>query len=132
MRLAVAIVLVTAGLGAAAPVPRKPPPDPFGSGYFGVWPLTDERLDIGKVEPGTPAARAGLRGGDVFVRVGGCVPKSFAEVRGYVIDFRPGTRMRVTVRRGDETVTVTLTLGCRESDADPAGLPRLIDPDPDR
>jgi putative serine protease PepD len=69
----------------------------------------------GDVAPGTPAARAGLKQGDVIVRMGGAAISS-AEDLGAVLDSKqPGDTIKVTYLRGGKTHTVTVTLGTRPS-----------------
>lgn len=116
--VSVALVLGSAAAGAAAPVPAGPMPDPLAWGYLGV------RVDTGTVrvrdiEPGTPAARAGLQAGDELVRIGSLQPRTFDEVAEHISSFRPGSRLRVEVRRGAETKAFTVRLGVRPADLAP-------------
>jgi S1-C subfamily serine protease len=119
MRVAVLLLLSAAGVGWAAPVPRPPPPDPFGHGYFGVRATSEDALQVETVDPDTPAGRADIRPGDVFVTVGTLAPRSFAELRLYVGNLRPGTRTRVVVRRGGDRLPLTLVVTDRPADAGP-------------
>ena len=112
-------VFVTLMLGAAslgAPVPTDPPPDPLGWGYLGVR-VNQGALAVSTVEPNTPAAKAGLQPGDEFVRVGTLKPHSFDEVAAHISSFRPGSMLKVEVRRNGEVKSFTVRLGSR-----PAGL----------
>lgn len=59
--------------------------------------------------PGSPAARAGFRSGDVVERVGFLPVASRAEVQSLVMMLTRPTP--VVVRRGDETITLTLDPG---------------------
>lgn len=67
-------------------------------------------LTIVTPEPNTPAARAGLRPGDVIAAIDGAptgaldLGQAAARMRGPV-----GSRVRLTIRRGDRTFDVTLT-----------------------
>ena len=97
----------------AAPVPKPPPPDPNGYAYVGVR-MADRgdnpRLRIDAPDDGTPAALAGLREGDELVRFGDIWPTTFNEFADHVLDLRPGTRVRVEVRRNGETKVLWVTL----------------------
>ena len=94
------------------------------------WPAAvGSKLPI--VEPGTAAARAGLRPGDQVLQVGTLKPRNFTEMARYVSSFRPGTELKLEVRRGSETKTFTIRLGVRPPEAGPPpprdqlpGLPR--------
>jgi putative serine protease PepD len=67
----------------------------------------------GAVTPGTPAARAGLKQGDVIVRMGGATISS-SEDLGMVLDSkRPGDTIKVIYLRGGKSHTVSVTLGTR-------------------
>lgn len=104
-------VLVAVSVGLA-PVPPEPTPDPLAWGYLGV------RVDAGSlrlsgVEPGTPAAKAGLQSGDEIVRIGDLAPTTFQEVAEHISSFRPGSLLRVVVRRDGEERSYVVRLGVR-------------------
>ncbi len=66
-----------------------------------------------RVRPGGPAAAAGLREGDVVIAVDGASVTALSPrgIRFLIASRPPGTTVKVTVRRGDETVTGGLVLG---------------------
>jgi S1-C subfamily serine protease len=106
-------VFLTMALSAAAPPPKSTkPPDPLGRGYMGVYPVSST-LVVDRVEPGSPAMQSGLQPGDRFLAVGGFRPGDFDELRSFVMDFRPGTRVEVEVRRRDKTIRTIIRLGTR-------------------
>jgi putative serine protease PepD len=70
---------------------------------------------IAEVRPGTPAERAGLEAGDVVTAVDGDGIPSADELRRAIDARKPGDEVELTVRRGDGTETVTVTLGTRPS-----------------
>lgn len=118
-----------------APVPAAAKPDPLGHGYLGVRATAksgEPDLSLGEVVPGTPAARAGLKVGDTFVRVGRLQPRHFDDVREYVSGLRPGTRLDVEVRRSGKMVRLVLEVGAAPSTItvydplDPTGLQRRL------
>jgi membrane-associated protease RseP (regulator of RpoE activity) len=69
---------------------------------------------IESVEPGSPADRAGVRGGDRMLAMAG------RDLRDAEVDFtpllRPGTRIPIKVRRGVETKLLTVTVEPRPDD----------------
>ena len=105
--------LILAGWLPAAPVPPGPRPDPLGWGYLGITEAYQSGLVVGDVRPGTPADLAGIKPGDRLVRVGNLVPGSFADISEYVCRLRPGSVIRIQVRREDEVITITVRLGVR-------------------
>jgi putative serine protease PepD len=72
---------------------------------------------IEEVTAGTPAAKAGLRVGDLVTRANGEAVRSAAELSGAVASHKPGDKLRLSVTRDGKTRTVTVTLGTRPSEA---------------
>jgi putative serine protease PepD len=77
----------------------------------------DQNSDVGagarieSVESGSAAADAGLQPGDVVTAVGDRPITTSTELTAAVRSQAPGEEVTLTVRRGDETRTVELTLG---------------------
>lgn len=122
------VVVVFGGAALAAPVPAERPPDPLGRGYMGVWFAgsgPNGELLIDRVEPRRPAATAGLRSGDVIVRVNRLHPQTQQQVIDYVCACRPGAVIEVEVRRGDERKAFKVRLTVRPEEGNPVrpGLP---------
>jgi putative serine protease PepD len=90
---------------------------PLSEGYLGVG--LERRRDGGQgavitqVELGSPAADAGLESGDVVVAVDGRAIVGDDDLIGTIRDLDPGTRVSVSVVRGDDTIDVTVTLRLR-------------------
>ncbi len=65
--------------------------------------------------PGGPADAAGIRGsesnGDVIVGLAGNDIKTFGDLQAELDQHQPGDEVDVVVQRGDERVTITVTLG---------------------
>ncbi len=70
---------------------------------------------IGQVRPGTPAATAGLRAGDVVTAVAGKSIASTSELRAAINAHRPGDRVTVTYSRGGKSHTASVKLASRPS-----------------
>ncbi|HVK18656.1 MAG TPA: PDZ domain-containing protein [Fimbriiglobus sp.] len=103
------LVLVSVGL---APVPAEPPPDPLGWGYLGVAPEAGG-MRLAVVQPGTPAAKAGLQKGDELISVGTVAARDWQDITEYVCNTRPGTVIRVKVRRDGEEKSIPVRIGIR-------------------
>jgi S1-C subfamily serine protease len=69
------------------------------------------------VEPGTPAAKAGIKDGDIIVKVNDQAIDTDHPLDATLSHFGPGTTVSIQVLRDGQTVTLPLTLGTR-----PAGL----------
>lgn len=69
---------------------------------------------IDTVTPDGPAARAGLRAGDVILALGGRPVADADELVVAIRDRLPGEEVRVEARRGTRTFEATVVLGSRE------------------
>ncbi len=70
-------------------------------------------LRLGSIVPNTGAARAGLREGDVLVRIGDGTIDSFDDLRKALARQAPGDTVRVVFLRDGQDQTVSVTLGTR-------------------
>jgi len=95
-------------------------------GFLGVTTLTltDELRErfsfvpesgalVNEVVAGTPAAAAGLEPGDIVTRLGDDAIETNADLTKAVQDHAPGDEVAMTVFRGQEERTVTVTLAAR-------------------
>ncbi|BDH02931.1 S1C family serine protease [Streptomyces seoulensis] len=69
------------------------------------------------VEPSGPAAKAGLKPGDVITKLDDSVIDSGPTLIGEIWTHKPGDKVKVTYQRGGDTRTVDLTLGSRVGDS---------------
>jgi S1-C subfamily serine protease len=67
--------------------------------------------EIVSVQPGTAAADGGLQAGDVVTAVGDRLVTTSTELTAAVRSKAPGDKVTLTVRRGNATKTVNVTLG---------------------
>jgi hypothetical protein len=68
-------------------------------------------LAIGGLSRGGGAGKAGLRAGDVILSVDGKPIKALPDLRAILQKHKPGDKVEVRYRRGDEEGRVTVTLG---------------------
>lgn len=66
------------------------------------------------VSKGSPAEKAGLRGGDVIVRIGEHEVADLQAMTVALRSYRPGESATVVYRRGDDTISVNATFGKRQ------------------
>jgi S1-C subfamily serine protease len=71
------------------------------------------------VGDGTPASEAGLQRGDILLAIDGDMVNTAAELRHVILMRDPGDTLELTVKRGDEELTLAVTL------ADQDGYPLL-------
>lgn len=68
------------------------------------------------VEPGSPAEKAGLKAGDVIIRVNGHPIDSARNLTRTVAGLKPGTTASLTIYRDGNTQDLTVTTGQREQE----------------
>jgi serine protease Do len=71
---------------------------------------------ITSVQPGSPAAAAGLQADDVIVRFNGTPITSPDALTAAIHPLKPGDRVTLGIYRGSRKRTVAVTLGARPSD----------------
>ena len=108
------------GIGIVS-VPRRAIP-PVG-GVIGV--LLREKpgpAEIDAVVPRSPAAAAGLKAGDVITHVNAKAAKTVLEVRDMLRRHRPGEVIRLTVKRGGQTLELPVRLAHLSSPMNSLGV----------
>jgi C-terminal processing protease CtpA/Prc len=97
-------------------VPR-PPPVSYGTGAtLGTIPDMSSSpggVRLNGVREGGPAAGAGIRGGDIIIRLGDHDVTDLYAMTNALGKYQPGDIVTVRVRRGDETLDFSVTLGGR-------------------
>lgn len=69
------------------------------------------RFVVEDVEMDSPAAKAGVKAGDLLTRAGGQAVKSAADLRDMLKSRSPGESLALKVERGSKTLDLTVTLG---------------------
>jgi putative serine protease PepD len=69
------------------------------------------------IQPGSPAAKAGLQGGDIITAVNGTHVASVNEFVATIANYAPGDTVTLTVNRSGRTKTIKLTLGSQPASA---------------
>jgi predicted RND superfamily exporter protein len=106
---------------------------PFGDGWIGALIKGMDPLDpeaaapavVERVFEGSAAGAAGLQAGDVITAVNGQAVANRIDFGGMIADDEPGARVTLTVKRGEATETLTLTVPEPTIDISVAGEPRL-------
>ncbi len=86
--------------------------------YLGVA-FAGDTATVAEVAPQGPAEQAGVRPGDVLLRVAGTKTASPADVRKALQAHQAGDKVPLEVRRGDKSVTLTAKLGTLPPDDGP-------------
>jgi serine protease Do len=66
---------------------------------------------VGEVSPDTPAARAGIKRGDVILQLNGQPVTSANDLRLHISQMAPGTNVKLQISRDGKTQDVSLALG---------------------
>ncbi len=106
-------------------------------GYLGVQvqPVTKDIADglgldkakgalVDHAEPGTPAAKAGLKSGDVIETVNGTAINDAKELSRKIAGLKPGAKVELAYLRGGKTDTATVELGALPNDPKSANSDR--------
>ena len=80
---------------------------------FATDSAAQESILVDSVNHGSPAAAAGLQAGDYIIRLDGREIATHDDLKEVMATHQPGDSVPLTVRRGDETVDLTLTFGVR-------------------
>jgi len=84
--------------------------------YVGTVPDMSTQADgfkLSGVSDGSPAEKAGLKAGDIIIKFGGKDVKNIYDYMYAIQDHKPGEEVDVIVKRGEEEITLKVTLGLR-------------------
>ncbi|MEA2142800.1 MAG: putative serine protease PepD [Solirubrobacteraceae bacterium] len=76
---------------------------------------------LGTLASGGPAADAGLRAGDVVTKLGDTTITNANDLVAAIADHQPGDEVKATVKRGSQTVEMTVTLGTQPAQSSAGG-----------
>jgi putative serine protease PepD len=117
------------GIGFAVPsntvrqvVPQLKSGQTVQHAYLGVSTapaLSGGGAEVGSVNPGSPAERAGLQVGDVITEVDGQRVDDPSDISSAITDNKPGDRISIQVSRYGQDRQLDATLGNRPSTATP-------------
>jgi serine protease Do len=90
-------------------------------GYLGITVEDAEPAGarITSVSPASPAETAGLKVGDVIESIDGAPVNGFEDLATRIERLRPGTSVKLSVKRGDEQIALDVALGERKPTASP-------------
>ncbi|MGY4762739.1 S1C family serine protease [Paenibacillus caseinilyticus] len=71
---------------------------------------TDEPLRVSRIHPGTSAASAGIKEGDVLYSIGDKNLKSIVDLNEYLKQYLPGDKITLTLQSGGDLVQKEITL----------------------
>ncbi len=108
-----AICLTVISMMLAFPAPKDPEPDDKGRGFFGVQLVDNGGVLITRVEPGSPADKAGIQAEDMISAVDDAKVTNVEEARELIARLRPGTVTKVEIRRGAMAVAIKVKVGVR-------------------
>jgi S1-C subfamily serine protease len=70
---------------------------------------------LSRVDPDSPAEKAGMKPGDVILKVDTVTITNFDSFSAEVQKCQPGAKVDVEVKRGDETVILRLRIGRKDN-----------------
>jgi S1-C subfamily serine protease len=93
--------------------PQKP------RGVMGITAVEseDRGLVVSVVNDKGPADKAGIKKDDIILKVNGTEVKGFAELEKALTEAKAGDKLKLTVKRGDETKEIEIVLGSPETSA---------------
>jgi hypothetical protein len=109
------LTLVEAASPPPAPMAATATPQTYGA-YLGTIPDMSDNpggVRLLGVRAGSPAEAAGLRGDDIITRIGDMDVPDLQAMTNALRSHQPGDTVRIVVRRGNQSATLTARLGTR-------------------
>lgn len=95
---------------------------PFGPRGFSQNPNAFSGTQVDSIEANSPAAAAGLQVGDVITAVGGTKIDATNSLSSLVQAHKPGDKVDLSVTRGSQNLTISVTLGTSPQNSSSAYL----------
>ncbi|MEN3332751.1 MAG: regulator of sigma protease [Blastocatellia bacterium] len=95
-------------------------PAAMAMAHYEMPTFVNQPVVVNSVVPGSPAEAAGLRRGDVIEKIDGASAPNWGQFND-IIALNPGHELPVTVRRGGETLNLTLNVGTQEIEREKIG-----------
>ena len=77
---------------------------------------TDKGAIVAEAMPGTPAAEAGMKAGDVITKLNGQVVDDASDVTRHIGSFKPSDKVELTYMRDGVEKTAQITLADRKNE----------------
>lgn len=90
-----------------------PKPGPPRAYLGAMLSRTEDGVAIDDVAEDGPMDKAGVMAGDVLLMIDGQAMKNPGDVRGFLGKAKAGTEAKLTIKRGEEMLELTITLGLR-------------------
>jgi S1-C subfamily serine protease len=104
--LSAGVLVLVVVVGASAAEEKKP--------YLGVQLKADEvsgALVVQVVQDASPAAKAGMKTGDIILKLGDKDAGGLQEFVQAIRDKKPGDKIEIKLKRDDKEMTLKITLG---------------------
>jgi S1-C subfamily serine protease len=105
---------------AEAPKPKVEDPKPAerkrGVFGFAARETADGHILVSDVTPGGPADKAGVKAGDLLLKVGDTAVKNFDDLENVMKSLFSGDQVTLRIKRGEEEKEIRLTLGAPAAD----------------
>lgn len=102
----------------AVPDEKDQPAEPAkGGAWLGVQLADgDDGVTVGAVSEGSPAAKAGLKSGDVITKLSGKAVGSTGDIISRVRESAPGDKLKLTIQRDGKEENLDVTLAAKEKE----------------
>jgi dienelactone hydrolase len=93
--------------------------------YFGATLRNGESAEVTELAKGSPAEAAGIKAGDIILKIGAVDVKDTASAVKTIRSHKPGDKVTVKLRRNDQEMEVEATMGSRVVRPEPSFEPEV-------